>query len=110
GLRGRVAMVRRGCAHRLEELAALAVRLEVAGPGAGVAAGDFAEPVEVLVEAGEIRVDDVVGTVGGDDPALPAGLADHLVPPEIVDGAVGGRDDLEVEALVERARPEVVAV
>ena len=58
GLGGRMAVVGRGRAEVLEVGAALAVRVEIARPGAGVAAGDLAEPVEIVGEALEIRIDD----------------------------------------------------
>ena len=72
GAGGGVAVVGAGGAVRLEEGPALAVRLEVAVPGRGVAAGDLAEARDVGGEARELGVDHRVGPVGGDDPAAPA--------------------------------------
>ena len=56
----------------------------------------------------EVRVDDTVGPVGGDDPALPAAVPDFGVPLQIVERALGGGDHLDVEALEKGARAESV--
>ena len=109
GAGGRVAVVAAGGAVRLEEGAAVAVRLEVAVPVAGVAAGDLAEPGDVGGEAGELRVDHRVRAVGGDDAAAPARVADHRVPAQVVERALGGGDHLDAEAVEQRARPELRA-
>ena len=95
--------------NALKKARRCAVRVEVAVPGAGVAAGDLAEAVDVGGEARELGIDHRVGAVGGDDPAVPAAVADHLVPAQVVERAVGGGDHLDVEALEERARPELGA-
>ena len=109
GLGGRMAVVARGRAELLEIGAALAMRVEIARPGAGVAAGDLAKLVEIGGKALEIRIDDRVGPIGGDDAAVPAAVADHPVPVQIVERAFGGGDRLDVEALEQRARPVGVA-
>ena len=109
GAGGGVAVVAAGGAERLEEGPALAVGLEVAVPGGGVAAGDLAEPGDVGGEAGELGIDHRVGAVGGHDAAAPAGVADHPVPAQVVERAFGRGDRLDAEALEERARKELRA-
>ena len=104
GARGGVAVVGAGGAERLEEGAALAVGFEVSVPGGGVAAGDLAQARDVGREARELGIDDGVGAVGGHDPAVPARLADRLVPAQVVERAVGGGDDFDVEPAEERPR------
>src|SRR3546814_18409031 len=44
--------------------------------------------------------------IGGNDPAVPAGVADGLVMRQRVERAFRGGDDLDVEPLEQRARPE----
>lgn len=61
-----------------------------------------------MVETLEVGIDDGVGAISGDHTALPAAVADHLVPFEIVERAFGGRDDLDVEALEQGARAEIL--
>ena len=84
------------------------MRIQIAIPGAGVAAGDLAQLVEIFGKAVEVRVDDTVWPVGGDDPALPAAVPDLGMPFQIVERAFGGGDNLDVEALEEGARAEAV--
>ena len=103
GARRGMAMVGRCCAAFLEIAAPLAVGREIAGPGADIFAGQFAELFEILGKALEFRVDDAVGPIGRDDLAAPAGVADHVVPFEIVERAFGRADRLDVEALEQGA-------
>ncbi len=91
----------------LEEGAAVAQGVEIALPGGDVLAGDLAELFDVGVEAGVLGVDDGVGAEGGEDAALPAGVADGLVILEGVEGGVGGGEDLDVEAIEEGAGEEL---
>ena len=70
-------------------------------------AGDLAELLDVVEEAGVLGVDDGVGTEGGDDAALPAGVADGLVVFEGVERGVGGGEDLDVEGFEEGAGAEL---
>jgi hypothetical protein len=55
------------------------VRLEIAVPGEGVAAGDIAERFDVGPEAIELGIDDRVGPIGRDHAALPARRLDCIV-------------------------------
>ena len=73
----------------LEEGAALAMRVEITGPAAGIAAGDLAKPVEIGRKSLEVRIDDTFNpydrkpeTFGG-NPALGA------------PGTKGGKRDLK---------------
>ena len=75
GSRGRMAVIGRGRAVLPEERAALAMRLEIAAPGRGVAAGQLAEPREIFAKPLEFRIDDRVGPIGGDDPARSSPIA-----------------------------------
>ncbi len=106
GAGGGMAVVGRGAAIGLEKGAPDAVRLEIAVPGGGVGPGDGAEPLDIVGEAGEFGVDNRIGAVGGDHPAGPAGAADHFMPAQIVEGTVGGGDNLDAEALEQSARAE----
>ncbi len=106
GLRRGMPVVGRGRALRLEEVAPLPVRLEIAAPRQRVAVGDVAKPHDVGGEVRVIRIDDRIGPIGRDDAAAPVGLPDRIVLGERIERAVGRRDDLDVEALVERARTE----
>ncbi len=107
--RGRMAVIGGGRAGGAEVGAALAVRGEIAGPAQHVLAGQLARsgraPREVLM----LGIDHRVGAVGGDDPALPARGADRGVVAEIVVRALGGREQLDVEAVEQGARAEGVA-
>ncbi len=100
-------MVGGGAAHGFEEGAAIAQGVEVALPGADVFAGDLAELFDVADEAGVLGVDDGVGAEGGDDAALPAGVADGLVVLEGVEGGVGSGEDFDVEPVEEGAGTEL---
>src|SRR5690606_24879845 len=100
-----MAVVGRGGAERLEVFTALAVGGEIAGPRAGVLAGDLSELIQIGGKALEIGIDHRIRTISRHDPAVPAAVADRLVPAQIVECAFRGGDDLDVEALEERARP-----
>ena len=107
GHRGEVAVVGGGCAHRLEEGAAVSERVQIALVGADVLAGDLAELLDVVDESGVLGVDDGVGTERGQDPALPARGLDRLVILQRVERRVGGREDLDAELLEESAGAEL---
>ena len=77
--RGRMAVIGRRRAHRPEERAARAMRGEIAAPGRCVLAGELAELRDVAGEAVELRIDDRIGAVGGDDAPAPAAGAYRLV-------------------------------
>ena len=102
---GGVAVVGRRCAHRLEIGAALTMAVEIAAPAGGIAACHLRQAIEPGTKAWPVWIDDQVGPVGGNDPPGPPRGANGFVPAEVVKRAVGGGDDLEIEALVERARP-----
>ena len=61
---------------------------------------------EVARTARELGIDDGVGAIGGDDAPLPAGFPDQAMPAQIVERALGGCYDLDVEPLEEPSRPE----
>ena len=105
--RGRVAVVGRGRAHLLEIGPALLQGGEIAAPGMRVLAGDLAQRLQPVAEAVELRIDHRVGPEGGDHPALPAAVADGAVVVERVERRFRGGDDLEVETLEQRPRPEL---
>ncbi len=67
---GEMAVVGGGCAVGLEEEATGAKGVEIATPGCNVFVGDFAELVQVFLEAGELGVNDGVRAEGGKDSSL----------------------------------------
>ena len=107
GARGRMAVIGGGGAHDGEERAALAMRGDVAAPGQRVFTGDRAESLEVVEEAEGVRIDHGIGAVRGDHAPVPAALADGDVMQQVVERRLGGRERLDVEALEQRARPEL---
>ena len=101
-------MIGRGRAEFLEEGAPPAMRVEIARPIAGIAAGDLGELVEIGGKALEVGVDDRVRPIGRDDAAGPAAVSDHQVPLQVVERAFRGGDRFDVEALEQGTRPVAV--
>jgi len=87
---------------------AIAVRVQITLPAAGIAATDLPERVEAVEEAFEIRIDHRIRTIGRDDAPLPAAVADLCVPGQQIEGAIRCRDDFDIETLEQGARPEGV--
>ena len=106
GARGRVAVVGRGAADRLEIGAAPGERGEIAVVGRDVAIGDAPELRQVLDEARKGGIDDRVGTEGGEHPAAPAARLHLAVMAKVVERALRRGQGLDVEPLEQRARPE----
>src|SRR6185437_11185353 len=52
----------------------------------------------------ELRIDDGIGAIGGDDAASPAAVADRLMMEKRIERRFGRRDHLDAEALEQRAR------
>ena len=102
-----VAVVRGDAAHLPEEPAALRQGLQVALPDGGVLSRDLAQAGNVFCKARKLRIDDEVGTKGGDHLSLPAGGGDLFVVFEGIQGGVRRGDRLDVEALVKSAGPEL---
>ena len=102
--RRRVAVIGGRRAHRLEERAANPVRREVAAPRRRVLARQCAEPRDVVGEALELRIDDGIRPIRGDDAAGPAARADRLMMRQCIERRFGRRDHFDVEALEQRAR------
>ncbi len=82
------------------------MRAQVTLPGLHVLAGDLAEAAQCLRELLVLRVDHRIGPVGGDHAPCPAAGADRVVVLELIQRTLGGGDDLDVEALEQRARAE----
>ena len=51
-------------------------RAKVAAPGRRIFAGQCAERLQILEEAGKFRIDDRIGAEGGQDPPLPSRVPD----------------------------------
>ena len=100
---GEVAVVGGSGAHGLEEGAAVAQGVEIAVVACDIFAGELAEFMNVGEEAGVLGVDDGVGTEGGNDSSLPAGLADLPVELEGIERGVGGGEEFDVELFEEGA-------
>ncbi len=105
---GRMAVIARCRAEPPEVVAPVAERREIAVPGPGILAGERAEHLDIGAEILEFGIDHAVRAEGGDDPAAPAALAHGAMMIERVGGGVGRRQDLDVEPLEQRARPERV--
>ena len=105
-LRRRVAVIGGGRAIIPEEGAPLAMRVEIAAPGRGVAARDLAEAHEVVPKTFEFRIDDRIGTIGRDHAAVPARLSNGFVVLQRIERALRRGDGLDAEALEQRARAE----
>src|SRR4029453_6087567 len=88
----------------LEERSPLAVRREVAAPTPCVLAGDLAQSRYVGGEAVELGIDHRVRAKRGHDVALPPRCADLRVVRERVERRFRRGEDLDVEALEQRAR------
>jgi hypothetical protein len=101
-----VTVVSRGRAARFEIGAPDAMRREIVGVGR-CAAGERDQPFDIFAKTCAIRVDDEVRTIGRQNAPAPARGADFVMRGEIVQRAVGRRDRFDVEALIERARPEI---
>jgi len=81
-------------------------RSEIAAPLAGVLAGQLAKPPQIDGKILAVRVDDVIGAEGRDHSPRPARRPDRGVMLERIKCRFGGRQNLDAEALEERARPE----
>src|SRR6185312_16933056 len=90
------------------ERASLAMCREIAGPGAGVLAGDLTEAHESCREAGSLGVDDRIRPVGADDAARPTARADRGVMSEVIERRFGRGEHLDAEPLEEGARAKGV--
>ena len=86
----------------LEKRAAREQRCKVTLP-----AGDFAELLQVVLEARIFCIDHSVGAKRGQHAALPSGGLDGLVKFQRVDRGVRSGEDLELEAVEEGAREEL---
>ena len=107
---GRVAVIGCGGAVRPEEGAAVLVRAQIAGEGGDVLAGDIAQPIDIRREILRLRIDHSIGTVGRDDPPIPAALADRAMMGQRIERALGGGDQFDPEAIEQRARAETVGL
>ena len=106
GVRSRVTVVAGERAGADEGLAPATERLDERVVVGDVEVGELAEPGQVLLPAGRVDVHQCVGTEGRDDPVAQTRVAQRLVVGEVVDGRVGGREQLDVEAVEQSARPE----
>ncbi len=106
GLRGRVAVVGRGAADRLEIGAARRERGEVVFEAREIAIRYPREGGEIVAKARKSGIDDGIGAEGGQDPAAPAARLDAFMPLEVVERTVGGGQRLDLEALEQGAGPE----
>ncbi len=100
-------MVGGGGAVGAEERPPVAMGVEVAGPGGRIASCQLAEPHEVLTKSLKLRIDHRIRPIGRDDAAAPTRLPDRLVMSEPVEGALGGGDGLDAEALEQGPRAKV---
>ena len=105
-LRRRMAVIGGGRAIIPEEGAPLAMRVEIAAPGGGVASRDLAKAHEIVAKTFEFRIDDRIGAIGRDHAAVPARLPNGLVVLQRIERALGRGDGLDAEALEQRARAE----
>ena len=105
GPRRGVAVVGRGAAEVLEIRPPPPMRLEIAVPGRRIDPGDGAQLLDIAGKPRRLGVDDRVGAIGRYHPPAPALVADHPVPFQVVECAIGGRDRLDPEALVQRPGP-----
>gem|GEM_PF-793842 len=106
---GRMPVVGGGGAGGHEVPAADGECREVSPPGQRVLAGQPAKLLEVAAEARGIGIDHGIRAEGGHHPAGPAGLPDRAVMVERVEGALGGCQRLDAEALEQRPGPELGA-
>ena len=104
----RVAVVARRGSGLDEPLPPGTERGQVALPAGGVLTGRLGEAIQVLDEVGTVGIDHVVRAEGGHDPALPPTGRDLRVRLERIERRVGGGQELDAEAFVERAWPEGV--
>src|SRR5450755_3747406 len=99
-------VVRGGGAMAPKESAALLEGRQVAFEAAAILAGHLAQATQVARELGTFRIDDIVGPKGGDDTAFPAGGRNARMILERIERRLGGRQQLDIEAFEQRARPE----
>jgi hypothetical protein len=104
-----MAVVGGGGPERLEERPPRPVSGEVAGPCRRILSRQRAKSLHVFGEARELRVHDGVGPVGRHHAPRPSAVADHGVPAQVVERALGRRDHLDPEPLEQRAGPEFLA-
>ncbi len=79
---------------------------EITAPHGRVLAGQCRELRDVAGKALELGIDDRIGSISRDHAAFPAGRANLLVVEQRIERRFGRRDDLDVEALEQRARAE----
>src|SRR5206468_1939972 len=77
--RRRMTMIGRGGSRHAKIGPALPVSAQIPVPTAHVFAAELAEALEGYAEVVMFRIDNGVGAVGRDDPALPAGLTNRSV-------------------------------
>ena len=109
-LRSRMPVVRRGRALLLEKLAGAHERRQITPPARRVLARSSSPSfARFAAEPCELRIDHRIRTEGRDHAPLPPGVADCRVRLETIERAVGRGNHLDVEAVVERARPKLFA-
>ena len=106
GVGGQGGVIGGGRAHRFEESAPLFQRLNESGAVMDIDAGGLAKQVDARAPAAAINIDDGIGPERGDDEPAPAGIANRLMMFQFVGRRVGGRQDLDIEALKQGSRAE----
>ena len=85
------------------------MRGKIAGPAGGVLACQFCEAGQIGRKALEFRINGGIGTVCGDDMAVPAAVAKLAVPGKLIGRGVRCCQHFHIELLEQGAGTEAVA-
>ena len=103
-----MAVVGRCGTEALEKGPSRPVRGKIAGPAGGVLARQFAKAGQICRKTLEFRINGGIGTVGGDDIAVPAAVEKLAVPGKLIGRGVGRCQHFHIELLEQGAGPEAV--
>lgn len=104
-----VAMIGTCRAHVSKKRPPLAMRRKIARPSEAILAGDLRKPRDVVAKALKFRIDDRIGAIGGDHPALPATLTDRSMMRKAIERTFGRGDQLDIVTFKQCAGPKRLA-
>src|SRR5260370_41060076 len=99
-------VIRRCSPEGREELSTIRQRPEVPSPSPGIFPGHFAKLGDAGAEALVFGVYDGIGTERGDHATAPARLTQGPVGRKGIERRLRGGEDLDMESLEQRARPD----
>ena len=92
-------MIGRCRAHFRKKGTAFAVRSEVTVPAAAILSCNVRQGLQIVAEPFKFGIDNWIGSIGGDNAALPAASTDRFMVAQIVERVFGRCDDFDIISL-----------